>query len=131
MQRTMQNHAAVFRTGESMAEGIEFAGGTVCWLRAHRRERSRFGVEFRSGRNARTGQPAGLRHGVHQIGDQPPGESRRHARGTIQIATTRGWMKHTLAWLDKKGGVTIDYRPVHTYTLTDEVEYIPPKKRTY
>ena len=40
-------------------------------------------------------------------------------------------MKHTLAWLDPKGGVKIDYRPVHTYTLTQEVEYIPPKKRTY
>ncbi len=30
-------------------------------------------------------------------------------------------MKHTLAWLDDKGKVTIDYRPVHTYTLTNDV----------
>ena len=40
-------------------------------------------------------------------------------------------MKHTLAYVDNKGNVTIDYRPVHTYTLTDEVQYIPPKARVY
>ena len=42
------------------------------------------------------------------------------------------WMKHSLTWLDPETGkVRIDYRPVHTYTLTNDVEYIPPKARTY
>ena len=42
------------------------------------------------------------------------------------------WMKHTLAWLDPQTGQTrIDYRPVHTYTLTQDVQYIAPKARTY
>jgi succinate dehydrogenase / fumarate reductase flavoprotein subunit len=41
-------------------------------------------------------------------------------------------MKHTLSWLDyATGKVTIDYRPVHTYTLTNEVSYIEPKARVY
>ena len=40
-------------------------------------------------------------------------------------------MKHTLAWIDDKGKVTIDYRPVHTYTLTNDVGYIEPKARVY
>jgi Fumarate reductase flavoprotein C-term len=41
-------------------------------------------------------------------------------------------MKHTLAWLDPATGkVTIDYRPVHTYTLTNDVSYIEPKARVY
>ena len=41
-------------------------------------------------------------------------------------------MKHTLAWLDLANGkVTIDYRPVHTYTMTNDVAYIEPKKRVY
>jgi succinate dehydrogenase / fumarate reductase flavoprotein subunit len=40
-------------------------------------------------------------------------------------------MKHTLAWLDGKGWAKLDYRPVHSYTLTNEVEYIPPKARVY
>ncbi|MEY4502139.1 MAG: hypothetical protein RIS52_2029, partial [Pseudomonadota bacterium] len=41
------------------------------------------------------------------------------------------WMKHTLAWVDAKGGVKIDYRAVHDYTLTDEIAYIKPKARVY
>jgi succinate dehydrogenase / fumarate reductase flavoprotein subunit len=41
-------------------------------------------------------------------------------------------MKHTLAWLDPQSGkVAIDYRPVHTYTLTNDVSYIEPKARVY
>jgi len=41
-------------------------------------------------------------------------------------------MKHTLAWLDPKtGAARLDYRPVHTYTLTNDVQYIAPKARTY
>ena len=39
--------------------------------------------------------------------------------------------QNTLAWLDAKANVTIDYRPVHTYTLTNDVSYIPPKERVY
>jgi succinate dehydrogenase / fumarate reductase flavoprotein subunit len=45
------------------------------------------------------------------------------------------WMKHTISWFEgwggKGGGVRIDYRPVHEYTLTDEVQYIKPKARVY
>ena len=41
-------------------------------------------------------------------------------------------MKHTLAWFDMQTGrVKIDYRPVHTYTLSNDIEYIAPKARTY
>jgi succinate dehydrogenase / fumarate reductase, flavoprotein subunit len=47
----------------------------------------------------------------------------------------KNWMKHSCAWFDGWGGsggkVTIDYRPVHDYTLTDDVEYIKPKARVY
>ena len=40
-------------------------------------------------------------------------------------------MKHTLCWVDEESRVTIDYRPVHLYTLTDDVDVIPPKARVY
>jgi succinate dehydrogenase / fumarate reductase, flavoprotein subunit len=41
-------------------------------------------------------------------------------------------MKHTLSWLDiATQKVTIEYRPVHTYTLTNDVQYIEPKARVY
>ena len=41
------------------------------------------------------------------------------------------WMKHTLCWVDARGGVRFDYKPVTMTTLTDEVKPIPPKARTY
>jgi len=41
------------------------------------------------------------------------------------------WMKHTLTWLDDKGKVAIDYRPVHLNTLSNEVQTFPPKARVY
>jgi succinate dehydrogenase / fumarate reductase flavoprotein subunit len=40
-------------------------------------------------------------------------------------------MKHTLAWIDDSGEVTLDYRPVHDYTLTEDIDYIKPKARVY
>ena len=55
-----------------------------------------------------------------------------HAREDFPDRDDQNWMKHTLAWLDTNTGkATIDYRPVHTNTMTNEVEYIPPKKRVY
>jgi succinate dehydrogenase / fumarate reductase, flavoprotein subunit len=55
-----------------------------------------------------------------------------HAREDFPERDDKNWMKHTLAWLDTTTGkVTIDYRPVHTYTLTNDVAYIEPKARVY
>ncbi len=55
-----------------------------------------------------------------------------HAREDFPERDDKNWMKHTLAWTDRETReVKIDYRPVHTYTLTNEVQYIEPKKRVY
>ncbi|KAB2883954.1 MAG: succinate dehydrogenase flavoprotein subunit [Pseudorhodoplanes sp.] len=55
-----------------------------------------------------------------------------HAREDYPERDDKNWMKHTLAWLDAKTGkVTIDYRPVHAYTLTNDIAYIEPKARVY
>ncbi len=55
-----------------------------------------------------------------------------HAREDFPKRDDKNWMKHPLALLDPKTGIAkIDYRPVHTYTLSNDVEYIPPKARTY
>ena len=41
-------------------------------------------------------------------------------------------MKHTLAWIDRmKQTVAIDYRPVHAYTMSNDISYIEPKARVY
>jgi succinate dehydrogenase / fumarate reductase flavoprotein subunit len=55
-----------------------------------------------------------------------------HAREDYPNRDDASWMKHTLAWADyHKKTVSLDYRPVHTYTLTNEVSYIQPKARVY
>jgi succinate dehydrogenase / fumarate reductase flavoprotein subunit len=55
-----------------------------------------------------------------------------HAREDYPDRDDETWMKHTLAWQDKvNDDPVLDYRPVHDYTLTDEVEYIKPKERVY
>ena len=55
-----------------------------------------------------------------------------HAREDHPNRDDENWMKHTLTWADDATKtVRIDYRPVHTYTMTNEVSYIPPKTRSY
>jgi succinate dehydrogenase / fumarate reductase flavoprotein subunit len=54
-----------------------------------------------------------------------------HAREDFPERDDKKWMKHTLTWLNEKGEVTIDYRPVHTFTMTNDVAYIEPKARVY
>jgi succinate dehydrogenase / fumarate reductase flavoprotein subunit len=54
-----------------------------------------------------------------------------HAREDFPDRDDKEWMKHTLAWMDDKGTVKIDYRPVHAYTMTNDIAYIEPKARVY
>ena len=54
-----------------------------------------------------------------------------HAREDFPDRDDVNWHKHSLCWVDDKGATRIDYRPVHMFTLTDEVEMVPPKKRVY
>jgi len=63
-------------------------------------------------------------------------ENRRESRGAqaredFPNRDDQNWMKHTLCWVSSSGATRFDYRPVHLNTLTDDVESIPPKARTY
>ena len=62
-----------------------------------------------------------------------PGATRRLSkREDFPGRDDKNWMKHTLAWIDEGAkAVTLDYRPVHTYTMSGDVAYIEPKARVY
>ncbi|SNT16956.1 succinate dehydrogenase flavoprotein subunit [Sphingopyxis indica] len=135
MQRAMSQHAAVFRTDELMAEGKEKLAKTYARMQdIHVTDRSLIWntdlVETLELDNL-IAQAVVTMHSAHNRK-----ESRgAHAHEDFPDRDDANWMKHTVSWFDgwggKGGGVKIDYRPVHEYTLTDDAEYIKPKARVY
>jgi len=130
MQKIMQTKAAVFRTQSTLDEGIQamaevkksfadvkVADKSLIWNTdlVETLELDNLLSQASVAINA-----AGNRH-----------ESRGgHAREDYPNRDDVNWLKHTLTWMIDEE-VKIDYRPVHLYTLTDEVDVIPPKERVY
>ncbi|GHE37958.1 succinate dehydrogenase flavoprotein subunit [Vulcaniibacterium thermophilum] len=131
MQRTMQADAAVFRTGETLADGV----------RKMREINAMFADVRVSDRslvwNSDLIETYELSNLLGQalatiVSAENRTESRgAHAREDFPERDDQNWLKHTLCWVDEAGNTRIDYRPVHLYTLTDEVSVIPPKPRVY
>ena len=135
MQRTMQADCAVFRTERTLDEGVAKIDAVYAKMQdVQVSDRSLIWnsdlVETLELDNM-LGQAVTTMHCA---------ANRKESRGAhmhedFPVRDDANWMKHTIAWFDgwggKDGGVKIDYRPVHEYTLTDDIEYIKPKARVY
>ncbi len=132
MQKVMQENCAVFRTGEVLDEG-----------------RARIGDVWRASVDVRTSD-RGLIWNTDLVetlefdnlvaqavvtmeSAANRTESRgAHAREDFPDRDDVNWMKHTLAFADvEQKAVRLDDRPVHTYTLSNDINYIEPKARVY
>ncbi|MDQ4420447.1 succinate dehydrogenase flavoprotein subunit [Sphingobium sp. DEHP117] len=135
MQRTMQKHAAVFRDSALLTEGVqrmEQVNKRLADVRVS--DRSLIWntdlVETMELDNLMAQAVCTM------VGAEARKESRgAHAHEDFPNRDDANWMKHTVSWFEGWGGnggkVTLDYRPVHDYTLTDDVDYIKPKARVY
>jgi succinate dehydrogenase / fumarate reductase flavoprotein subunit len=131
MQRVMQSTCAVFRTGEVLKEGVDLLEET--WKKRSDLHVSDRSMIWNSDLMESLELDNLLSQAMVTMASAANREESRgaHAREDYPDRDDEKWMKHTLAWCNDNGDIKLDYREVINQTLTNEVQYFPPKARVY
>ncbi|WP_339798224.1 succinate dehydrogenase flavoprotein subunit [uncultured Hyphomonas sp.] len=131
MQKGMQNNCAVFRTGDVLKDGV----GAIeeVYKKAPGIDVKDRGMVWNTDLVEALEFDNLIAQAAVTVNSAANRQESRgaHAREDFSERNDETWMKHTLAWCDEAGKVTIDYREVHNYTLSNEISYIEPKARVY
>ena len=131
MQKGMQNNCAVFRTGDVLMDGVDAI--EEVYKKAPGIDVKDRGMVWNTDLLEALEFDNLIAQAAVTVNSAANREESRgaHAREDYSERDDEKWMKHTLAWCDEAGKVTIDYREVHNYTLSNEISYIEPKARVY
>ena len=131
MQKGMQNNCAVFRTGDVLKDGVDAI--EEVYKKAPGIDVKDRGMVWNTDLLEALEFDNLIAQAAVTVNSAANREESRgaHAREDYSERDDEKWMKHTLAWCDEAGKVTIDYREVHNYTLSNEISYIEPKARVY
>jgi len=132
MQAIMQEDAAVYRTGESLQNGCNRL--QALWQKKSDIKVSDRGLVWNTDLMETLEFENLIAQAVVTVesGNNRTESRGAHAREDFPDRDDKTWMKHTLAYLDQTTGkVKVDYRPVHNYTMSKDIDYIPPKSRVY